>query len=124
MMQDVTQCLSEVLHSDPDMVKNATVCAAVLRTAGGLSHVLTWLLKEPPPCLLHYQNEEELNPVSCALIRADTAVLFTIVSIMHIEQKKKKKHFKFLKTKKRECLKAVVYLFTLVSVLSVSVYVT
>lgn len=91
MMQVVTQYLSEVLHRDPDTVKNAAVCAAVPRTAGGLSHVLTWLLKKlTPPCLLHHQTEEELNPVSCALIRADTAVLFTIVSIMHIEEKKKK----------------------------------
>lgn len=32
-------------------------------------------------------GEKELNPGSCALIRADTAVLFIIVSLMHIKKK-------------------------------------
>lgn len=65
------------------MVKNVTVFAAALRTAGALSHVLTWHLRVLTLNLLHYEVEKVLNPVSCALIRADTAVLFTIVSMIN-----------------------------------------
>lgn len=46
--------------------------------------------------------EKVFYPESCALLRADTAVLFTIVSLMHVKKtKKKKKSCKFLQTKKQ-----------------------
>lgn len=70
--------------------------------------------------------EKELNPVSCALIRADTAVLFIIVSMMHKKKRKKIKHCKFPKTKKKDCLKHLYmnYLVSLKSSVFVSVSVS
>lgn len=40
-VQRVSQQLSGTSHGNPDIVKNVTVFAAVLGTAGGASHVLS-----------------------------------------------------------------------------------
>ena len=72
--------------TNPDTVKNASVFAAVPGTAGGPSQVLTWLFGVFLTCSLLHHHEMRKNPVSCALIRADTAVLFTIVSMMHMKK--------------------------------------
>lgn len=115
-------------HGNPDTVRNATVLAAVLGAAAGPSHALTRLLGgvHPPPPSSPF-GLRELNPVSCALIRADTAVLFTIVSMMHIKQnktkkRKNKKTSKFLKTKKSECLKHLRKKYSLTNQCFLSVY--
>ena len=89
----VIQWLSGTSQRNPDMVKNAMACAAVLgdswRTVT-CANLALWGVKPQysSPLSEERERERELNPANCALIRADTAVLFIIVLMMHIQKKK------------------------------------
>lgn len=98
-------------------LKNATVFAAVLGAAGGLSHVLTLLLGVVNPQSSSPLGWERVESSKLCIDKGRHRSAFHH-SVNDAHKKRKKKHCKFLKTKKRECLKHLhmKYLVTLISV--------